>query len=216
MRCPNCGKNTPDNLPNCINCGKIISNYNYDKNVDYQQVYYKNKVDRQQRVKDGFNKAGKSVSKGVDNIQNGFNSFEQSFSQGVNDIERSVSNGINNVSSNFNNSVTSGTYQALKKKGDDAFIMGIVALVASFLGGTVISLVLGILAIIWGKQAYLVTNIENHKTAKILGIVAVVVSSLYIVGAIIAVIIEIVVAAGTYSYYAYDIFDGFEMILKLI
>lgn len=198
MRCLNCGNNTPDNLPNCINCGKIISNYSYDKNVDYQQIYYKNKVDRQQKVKDGFN------------------SFERSFSHGVKDIERSVSNGINNVSSNFNNSVTSGTYQALKKKGDDAFIMGIVALVASFLGGTVISLVLGIIAIVWAKQAYPVTNIENHKTAKILGIVAVVVSSLYIAGAIVAVIIEIIVAAGTYSYYAYDIFDGFEMMLRLI
>lgn len=216
MRCPNCGNSTPDNLPNCINCGKILSNYNYDKNIDYQQVYYKNKVDRQQKVKDGFDKVGHSVSKGADSIQNGFNSFERSFSREVNNLEHSVSNGINNVTSNFNNSVTSGTYQALKKKGDDAFIMGIVALVASFLGGTVISLVLGILAIVWAKQAYPVTNIENHKTAKILGIVAVVVSSLYIAAAIVVIIVEIIIAAGTYSYYAYDIFDSFEMLLKLI
>jgi len=216
MRCPNCGNNTPDNLPNCINCGKMLSNYNYDKNIDYQQVYYKNKVDRQQRVKNGFNKVGKSVSKGADNIQNGFNSFEQTFSREVNNLEHSVSNGINNVASNFNNSVTSGTYQALKKKGDDAFIMGIVALVASFLGGTVISLVLGILAIVWAKQAYPVTNIENHKTAKILGIVAVVVSSLYIAAAIVVVIVEIIFAASAYSNYTYDIFNSLEMLLRLV
>lgn len=216
MRCPNCGKNTPDNLPNCINCGKVISDYNYDRNIDYQQVYYKNKVDRQQRVKNGFDKVGNSVSRGANSIEQGFNNFGKSVSHEVNNLERSVSNGINSMSSNFNNSATSGSYQALKKKGDDAFIMGIVALVASFLGGTVISLVLGILAIVWAKQAYPVTNIENHKTAKILGIVAVVVSSISIVGVIIAAIVQLAVFAGSYASYGYDILDEFDMMLKLM
>lgn len=200
MICSNCGQYTPDGLPNCINCGKKISVNQNDGTPDYEQLYYKNKVERQQKVKEGFNKAGQTVS-------DGFNSFQKSFSNGINSIENSVSNGINNLSGTFN----ATTYPEMLKKGDDAYIMGIVALVLSIIGGTVISLVLGIISIIWGNKAYVVTNKDNHKTAKILGIVSVVISSIYILIGIIVAIIEIALLAGTF----YVSNDSFYIMMNL-
>lgn len=200
MICSNCGQYTPDGLPNCINCGKKISVNQNDGIPDYEQLYYKNKVERQQKVKEGFNKAGQTVS-------DSFNNFQESFSNGVSSLEKSVSNSINNISGSFN----AATYQEMLKKGDDAYIMGIVALVLSILGGTIISLVLGIMSIIWSSKAYAVTNKDNHKTAKILGIISVVISSIYILIGIIVAIIEIALLAGTF----YVSNDSFYIMMNL-
>lgn len=199
MRCPNCGQNTPDGIPNCINCGKVLNS------VDYQQMYYKNKIEREQKIHNNLNSFGR-------NINNNLNKMENSVQKGFYDVEKSISNGINDVSNAFMNSPQSGTYKAMDKKGDDAFIMGLVAMILSFFGGTIISLVLGIIALNWGKKAYAVTNKENHKNAKIFGLVATIISSLYILTAVIVFIIQVALAAGSYYY----MFDSFSILIKLI
>lgn len=204
MRCPYCGQDTPDKIPNCINCGKLL-----DGNVDYQQLYYKNKVERQQNVKNSFQRVGDSVVSGV-------NKVGTSVKNGANKIENSMTNGINS----FVTGPDSGTMKALMQKGDNAFIMGIVGMVLAILGGfTIPAFVLGIISLLWAKQAYPVTNKENHKNAKIFGIVAIVLSSLQLAAWIIygiLMLVGVVASAGAYLGEFEEIYELFDMAVKLI
>lgn len=200
MICKNCGSEIPSGIPNCINCGTKID----PNSIDYQQLYYKQKVERNDNIKQGFSDFGNKINAGANNIQNSISDFGKSVSSGVNSA-------VDNVSSSVGNAVND--YKAkpeVYKKGSDAYIMGIVALVLSVVGFRLVALVLGILAIVWGGSAYKATNEHNHKLAKTFGIISVVVSSIAIVGTLIVLIVELVFE----GIYYFNIFDNFELLMS--
>ena len=101
----------------------------------------------------------------------------------------------------------------IRKKGDDAFTMSIVALVLSILQiFSVVSLILGIISLKWAKTAYPVTHEHNHELAKTLSIVAIVLSSIGLAVQVIGGIILIVgTLAGTAA--AFSDFDMYDMMI---
>lgn len=196
MICKNCGSEIPNGIPNCINCGTKID----PSSIDYQQLYYKQKVERNDNIRQGFNDLGNKINNGANNIQNSISDFGNSVSSSANSAINNVSNSVGNAINDYK--AKPEVYQ----KGSDAYIMGIVALVLSVVGFRLVALVLGILAIVWGGKAYKVTNEHNHKLAKTFGIISVIVSSVVILGAVIAFIIQIVFEGMYYL----NFFDGLE------
>lgn len=199
MLCPKCGANTPDGISNCVKCGTVFSN------VDYQQIYYKQKVERNNNIKNDVKNFGNSVNQGFNNVGNSIN---QGFQTIGNDINKAT-NAVQNRMQTYQNS------SEVNKKGDDAFIMSIVAIALSFLGFNVVSLVLGIIALKWAKMAYPITKVHNHELAKTLSIVAVVVSAIevgaIVIGGIISLIMWAVGTSIVYSDYG-SILNEFVMI----
>lgn len=208
MVCPKCGANTPDGIPNCVKCGTVFDGYTYDSNIDYQQVYYKQKVDRNNNIKN----FGNSVNQGFNNMGNSINNGFQTIGNDFNKAANSVQNRVQA----YQNS------SELNKKGDDAFIMSIVAIVLSFLGFNVISLVLGIIALKWAKMAYPVTKVHNHEVAKTLSIVAIVVSAIevgaIVISSVVSIIMWLVGTGIAFSSYGNDfgnLIDEYIMICPL-
>lgn len=203
MICPKCGATTPDGIANCVKCGTVFNN------VDYQQIYYKQKVERNSNIQNGVKNFGNSVNQGLNNVGNSINRGFQTIGNDVN----KATNAVQNRMQTYQNS------SEINKKGDDAFIMSIVSIALSFLGFNVISLVLGIIALKWAKVAYPRTKVHNHELAKTLSIVAIVVSAIEVGVIVISGIISLIMwAVGTsvaFSDYG-SIIDEFAMIHLLL
>lgn len=133
--------------------------------------------------------------------------------QGVNQAGRSVNRASYAAQSRVSAYKNPGE---IRKKGDDAFTMSIVALVLSILQiFSVVSLILGIISLKWAKTAYPVTHEHNHELAKTLSIVAIVLSSIGLAVQVIGSIILIVgTLAGTAA--AYSDFDMFDLMIHAL
>jgi hypothetical protein len=181
----------PDNIPNCTVCGKDL------RNVSYRQPGYQYNNNRQS-----------------DNHTGGGNNFEDSVRRGLNNLGNSIGYGAQHVENNINratDAVQAG-YQNYKsqseayKKGSDAFIMSIVAVVLTFMAFNVISLVLGVIAFKWAKIGCSECNEHKFELAKAISLVAIVVSSIevgaIVIGAIVSVVMLIVRVNLAYKDYS--------------
>lgn len=182
MICPRCGYNSPDGINNCVKCGAIFNN----GNVDYQQMYYRQKVERKENFQNGVKDFGDSVSQGFTNMGNSINQGFQSVGGEFNKASNAVQNRYQQYQ----------TSSEMNKKGDDAYVMGLVAMILSFFGGSIISLVLGCVARSWAKKAFAETRLHKHEQAKTFALVAIIISSITtgiaVIGGIISIIITIV------------------------
>lgn len=174
MICPKCGADTPDGIPNCIQCGTAFNNYPYNPNIDYQQIYYKQKIDKNQNIKNSFNHVGNSIESGMNNLSDSISSGFKQIDESVSGNVQRFSDNVSQMSQNYKNE------SEIKKKGDDALIMAIVALAVDvFFGGLIVlSLVLGIVAKKRAEEAYPITHEHNHELAKTLAIIAIIISSI--------------------------------------
>ena len=179
MICPRCGKQAYDGVPNCTNCG-----YRFD----FQQMYYQNKVQQQQNIRNGVNQFGNSVNRGMNNlsnsIDNGFRQASQSIIQGARQMQQS----FNQARANYN------ANPEVVKRGDDALVMSIVAIVLMvFFGGLLfVSLILGIMAKSRAKEAYEATHIHKYEVAKTLSVITIIFSSVELAIGVIGGIIGLV------------------------
>ena len=140
-------------------------------------------------------------------VGNGMNNMGNTAYQGVNQAGGSV-----NRAAYAAQSCVSACKNAseIRKKGDDAFTMSIVALVLSILQiFSVVSLILGIIALKWAKIAYPITHEHNHELAKTLSIVAIVLSSIGL--AVQGIILIVGTLAGTAA--AFSDFDMYDMMI---
>ena len=202
MICPRCGYNSPDGVNNCVRCGAIFNN----GNVDYQQMYYKQKVERKENFQNGVKNFGNSVSQGFTNVGN-------SIDRGFQNADREFNKATNAVQNRYQQYQTSSE---LNKKGDDAYVMGLVAMILSFFGGTLISLVLGCIARSWAKAAYAETRLHKHEQAKTFALVAIIVSAITLGIAVITSIVSLIIWAVS-MYGAYGGFDEyFDTVIRTI
>ena len=178
MICKNCGRQIADNSANCPFCG-----YMFQSNIDYQQEYYRRKVQRQDQFQQGKNNFYNSMHNAENDVRHAYHSAVN----GVNSAVNNVQQGINNYREK----------SEVEKNGNNAYIMGIVGLVV----GTLVGLVLGIIAINWGKEAYEKLHNDKFKTAETLGKASVIVSSIEIGLSIISVIIYYVFFAVAVTSY---------------
>ncbi len=171
-------------------------------------------------------KCGAVIPNGVHNcvqcgtiVQN--SGFGAQVGSGMNNMGNTAYQGVNQAGESVNRaayaaqSCVSACKNAseIRKKGDDAFTMSIVALVLSILQiFSVVSLILGIIALKWAKIAYPITLEHNHELAKTLSIVAIVLSSIGLAVQVIGGIILIVgTLAGTAA--AFSDFDMYDMMI---
>lgn len=195
MICPKCGANTPDGIQNCVKCGTIFNQNYYNQSINNQQAYYNQNAYRNVNSQTNVKKFGNSVNQSFNDLGNSINRGFQAAGKEFNSAADAIQNRVNA----YQNS------SELNKKGDDAFVMSIVAIALSFLGFNVVSLVLGIIALKWAKMAFPITGVHNHELAKTLSIVAIIVSAIE-VGAIVlslifSLIIWIITTSSAFSYY---------------
>lgn len=182
MICKNCGRQIADNSANCPFCG-----YMFQNNIDYQQEYYRRKVQRQDQFQQGKNNFYNSMHNAENDVRNAYHSAVN----GVNSAVDNVQQGINNYKEK----------SELEKNGNNAYIMGIVGLIVGTLVSRIAGIVLGIIAMNWGKEAYEQLHNEKFKTAETLGKASLIVASVEAGLALIGLIVYYVffaVAATSY------------------
>lgn len=182
MICKNCGRQIADNSTNCPFCG-----FMFQSNIDYQQEYYRRKV----QLQDEFHRHQDNFYNSMHNAGNDVRNAYNSAVNGVNSAVNNVQQGINNYKEK----------SEIEKNGNNAYIMGIVGLIVGTLVSRIAGIVLGILAMNWGKEAYEQLHNDKFKTAETLGKASLIVASVEIGLALISAIIYyvfFVLAATSY------------------